>query len=674
MASTTVTRRSWAGRRLPVLLLVLLACVAPFATYLASASPLGAFGDDPHDYTPVQVYNNTVNNPAPGNPFDGGMNGYLLYVAEPGYVYSLNVSGAFTAGGVRVLREADVGAGCDSNNTFHLGDNQQQLGYVAVVPPEDPGEYSYICMYYYGSWQSTSVTLVLNRVWQQTSDVGPDAAAYELPLDSFYTGINFYDLDDLDLTGGFEVYAFSEWGYHHNAFPSDPSLVDDPIDLAENNTAHMAARVTVINLDTEEEDAWTPGFTVHTYAAGNWRIVVDATTNGKPGIVLVAISGVGIGPTVTSTPTVQPTLNPAGCVLFTSHTVSGGEGLDIGQLNYPGALATVMSVGSPSSLVTLHFGPNIVLLGNGQSATFPPSGVEVYAYSPLAFTLKVCPPNPTPTGLPTITPAGSSPCPVYAIAPGGTLTRSILVTSSLWTRQNEILPSVQLSSINGTFLAPPLSLPIWTGGSGLLGYNVAPSVYVFRNPATVGQFVMICPFAPTATPLRTPTPTLGATQTFTPGPTNTAGPSPTQTNTPTASASPTTGATPTFLIPTVTPNGTRVPVPTFPPSDVVDPLCERDPCYTVGKLGEAISDILAELSIPLDSSCELNIAEIWLLNPAISGSVLGSIDWSNIGPSFCWFIDKTSAVREVTRSLSLVMAALFFGAYFARTMRRIGDV
>lgn len=306
-------------------------------------------------------------------------------------------------------------------------------------------------------------------------------------------------------------------------------------------------------------------------------------------------------------------------------------------------------------------------------------------------------PSPTATNTPTITPSpvGTAPpaygnCILVTAGSGGisfsgdmygrqwrVYERPTEPTSTVTVHVSQVVGSTTLL-INDTSwraLSVHTTGVTWTaeGGSFVLQVCAAPAVPPPTLTPTPGLFL---------TPSATFTPTATATGTITP--TNT----PTVTQTPTAV--PTSTPPPTCLTPgphedsaecailelLQTPPAVTIPAPYVSPvpnfSTAIAVICERDPCATLGDVGDRVRDIYDVLHDHQDAPpCDaIEIPELYNAPPG--GEF--KLPQAQVAQGFCAFIDWMEPIRRSMRAFSLVVLLFVFARYLVLTARRMGDV
>lgn len=585
--------------------------VVSFAPVPSVAAPLGDFGDDPHDFTPVPIYSNTFVNPLPGNSFSGGIQGYIVVTVEPGVYRITGSGGGETTIGYQILTAAQVPAGCTVGIAavpVKLNADYQNTAFTAVLPPSDPDAFVYLCVYYFVHWSEVSVSASIEKVYESTSSGTFGFGEYqaELPIDCLQSQDSSYTFD---ITSGAATNVSFEaiWEYHHNGLAAQPALSNDPdaIDFDDFSSVHPWARYDTIPAVGLPSGSIENTNDVMVIPAGTWRLFISYAGSGgcQPGVILLTVESEDIPTPTLGTPTVTST-PPAAC---SGMRVVGLNAVDVntivtlfagewvfgygGDVEYSGDLIPDWSV-FPIGLQFPTAG-SYVFIARSNDIAPEPTLLRICSSSSLATATATAAGTPTntatvgPTNTPTITPS-----PTLTPTPGPTLTPT-----------DTPLPTATVPLDNQDCLIGPVD-----GRDCDIVNNQRTQIAL-----QLTEIAMM-------------------PGTYVPG------------------------------IPTGAPTGEA----NLATVSVI--LCSKDPCYSISQVGGSVVGVVTTMqSYASAPDCATVSFGTW-------GAAWLDFSDDGFSDGFCFFIDRTETVREIMRALSILLILFIVWRYVSKTMRRLGDV
>ena len=639
--------------RLSLLLLLFALLAAPL---LLPAAPAvhAAFGDDPHTYGQTLVYDNVTANPAPGDFWNGGYNGYPapngLQLSPGMYLARADWSGSNLI--ARLYTKAGSGPCTDSAAGVILSPDDPgspDASYFSIRPVEGGSSSvpTTLCTYIYINWSTgISVRLRIYRVFPGAQvDEVTNAFQGEYPVDGLssqlgnYQGLWFdqpLDVVSLPLTVTLDI----DWKYHTGGRYTG-SLDDDPDSTTNDGVNPNNCVLVVPPAGTEPygPDRVCPGQTVTlTNRIGTWHFRISGYETTYAYIFRLSAHQGSTFPTMTPTPSATPTPGTPtpGTPTPAVPPCEGGSALPVrlqgdGGSDYTlspdwrlfanGGRIYVVVSGSPVLLPDYSSFPNgYTLPANGAYHFY----ATEYYWSSDPAVLRVCPlfptatptvtssPVPLPTCVPASTPSIDDPSRCFRPTPTPTRTATTTPTST---------PTVTPTGTPPT--PPPTPFPTPNEDCNL-GNVDGRDCQIEANQRTqiALQQTQIAQHDATPVPLGT------------------------------------------VVLPMPAPTGSA----NFATVQAV--LCEREPCHGFSTLTSAAGTMLAVLdgysSAPVCSSIDFGVPS--------SSSPLAGVDWSSFHPTFCWLIVKFSNLRSLTRTFSYLLGAFALLFYLMETVRRLGDV
>lgn len=401
------------------LLLALLTVTLP-----ARADRPNAYGDNPTSYGETLVYDNATGNPAPGDAFNGGYNGYPApngITLSPG-MYKVHITFQGSNISARIYKKSGTGPCSETFNGIYLDGQPDDTGFFAVMPVEGQSSpVTTVCAAVYINWQTgISVRVQIWRVFPgpQTMN-GTNYFAGQFAVDGLSgqlgTYSSFYYDQSFDVpTTPFTVTLDVQWQYHTATTASIAAIDPFAVHNDEVNPSNCIYIVPPSGSGPPGPDRVCAGGTAVLTRVGTYHIHVTGYEATYAYIYNVkAFIGSDLP---TATPTTSPTpvgtaTPPVTCLGLTSFAVSSQS--DGGTDNFIYATdsiyadnGTVVIVinGSPTELPAYSSFP-----APGFTLS-PPSTSGIYHFYSTATTypgdpalVRICPPAPTPTTTATAT-------------------------------------------------------------------------------------------------------------------------------------------------------------------------------------------------------------------------------------------------------------------------------
>lgn len=109
------------------------------------------------------------------------------------------------------------------------------------------------------------------------------------------------------------------------------------------------------------------------------------------------------------------------------------------------------------------------------------------------------------------------------------------------------------------------------------------------------------------------------------------------------------------------------PTSTVQPADVMNLVCEREPCYSTKQVIYALQNTLEVLSNINPVGCEAQVVDI-------EGNDKLPLSGSAVVQGICFFIAHTQQIRALTRGFSILLSVLMIFAFAMKQFQQAGDV
>lgn len=643
--------------------------LSPVVFIPAQAAPLLAYGDDPHDYGAILVYDNATGNPALGDPYNGGYDGYPApdgVQLVPGmYRVRVDIDGYRTH--ARVYAKGGDGPCTDNFAGLYFGVDDdpeyEDEGYLAVKSPITESNevgYSYICTAVNINWQyGQSVRVRLWRVFEPVSAPSPYPylAGGEFPVDNVGSQLQTPIFTRMGFRGSFSV----------------TSPVTATLDIPWKYVPRQGSHGDIVSPSPTVPVAPTPDTSGCYYYSADINGGVDGVGSTGPYVALPAGSWYAelhwpdsLAPNNTSDPYISADFD--GLFFSTSSQVLRSTH------SWSWYVDTVSRSGTLRVLSPALSGGSAMLL--------------------------ICPAanvTPTPTLTPTPIRATSCPISIFVHFPVAHAPDWSFIAMKPYYLIYSYSGAVQVEYPygGGSTVSVPRTPVLWSSIATSGGVQVS-DWYRFRSQDQGAELAVCSPLNATATPTSTrtatPSSTATLTSTATATPTATSTPLPTSTMPP-ACETPGPGRpleceiidqqrTQIALqqtqqgLPPVTPVG-GLELPTLVPTDVPNIqtplalLCERDPCYSANQVFDAGNGFIREIADSSHAPADCESGSWFSLLPPGSFLVLSP---AQLQYGFCLLIDTTTGLRSFSRSFSIPLAFFILLGYMVLTVRRLGDV